>query len=96
MAVDLSALLAPPHAALVANECQRGVIGDHSLLPELARAAGPVVPAIARLAAAARRAGVLVVHQIAEIVRAQVAFLPEEDVQDAVAFAGALAARGAK
>src|SRR5438093_10390246 len=65
VAVDLSALLAPPHAALVANECQRGVIGDHSLLPELARAAGPVVPAIARLAAAARRAGVLVVHTTA-------------------------------
>src|SRR5438093_12335151 len=65
VAVDLSALLAPPHAALVANECQRGVIGDHSLLPELARAAGPVVPAIARLAAAARRAGVPVVHTTA-------------------------------
>ena len=65
MAVDLSALLAPPHAALVANECQRGVIGDHSLLPELARVAGPVVPAISRLAAVARRAGVLVVHTTA-------------------------------
>src|SRR5216117_4433838 len=65
VAVDLAALLAPPHAALVANECQRGVIGDHSLLPELARAAAPVVPAIARLAAAARRAGVPVVHTTA-------------------------------
>src|SRR5205823_6048623 len=65
VAVDLSALLAPPQAALVANECQRGVIGDHSLLPELARAAAPVVPAIARLAAAARRAGVTVVHTTA-------------------------------
>ena len=39
---------------------------------------------------------VLTVHQIAEIVRAEVAFLPEKDVQDAVAFAGALAARRAK
>src|SRR5436309_6846365 len=65
VAVDLAALLAPPHAALVANECQRGVIGDHSLLPELARAAAPVVPGIARLAAAARRAGVPVVHTTA-------------------------------
>src|SRR5438093_655999 len=65
VAVDLSALLAPPHAALVANECQRGVIGDHSLLPELARAAAPVVPTIARLVAAARRAGVPVVHTTA-------------------------------
>src|SRR5438552_645355 len=58
VAVDLSTFLAPPHAALVANECQRGVIGDHSLLPELARAAAPVVPTIARLVAAARRTGV--------------------------------------
>ena len=65
MAVDLSTLLAPPHAALVANECQRGVIGDHSLLPELAQAAAPVVPTIARLVAAARRAGVPVVHTTA-------------------------------
>src|SRR5207244_13226263 len=65
VAVDLSTLLAPARAALVANECQRGVIGDHSLLPELARAAAPVVPAIARLAAAARRAGVPVVHTTA-------------------------------
>ncbi|HUE31154.1 MAG TPA: isochorismatase family protein, partial [Verrucomicrobiae bacterium] len=65
VAVDLSTLLAPPHAALVANECQRGVIGDHSLLPELAKAAVPVVPVIAHLAAAARRAGVPVVHTTA-------------------------------
>src|SRR5437667_4672824 len=65
MAVDLSALLAPPHAALVANECQRGVLGGHSPLPGLARAAGPVVPAVARLGAAARRAGVPVVHTTA-------------------------------
>ena len=62
MAVDLVALLDPAHTALVANECQRGVIGDQSLLPELAAAAAPVVPNIARLAAAARRAGVPVVH----------------------------------
>ena len=65
MALDLIALLAPAHTALVANECQRGVLGDHSLLPELASAAAPVVPMIARLAAAARRAGVAVVHTTA-------------------------------
>lgn len=62
MAVDLAELLALPHAALVINECQRGVIGDQSLLPELAKAAAPVVSRIAALAAAARRAGVPVVH----------------------------------
>ena len=65
MAVDLARLLEPAHTALVANECQRGVIGDRSLLPELARAAAPVVPNVARLAAAARRAGVQVVHTTA-------------------------------
>src|SRR5207244_13656755 len=65
VAVALTPLLAPARAALVANECQRGVIGDPSLLPELARAAAPVVPAIARLATAARRAGVPVVHTTA-------------------------------
>src|SRR5205809_6305820 len=42
--------------------------------------------------AGAADAGVFAVHQIAEIVRAQVAFLPEEDAQDAAAFAVALAA----
>jgi nicotinamidase-related amidase len=65
VAVDLARLLDPAHAALVANECQRGVIGDRSLLPELAEAAAPIVPNIARLAAAARAAGVAVVHTTA-------------------------------
>ncbi len=64
-AVDLPALVAPAHTALVANECQRGVIGDRSLLPELARAAGPMIAHIARLATAAHRAGVSVIHTTA-------------------------------
>jgi len=63
--IDLARLLAPAHTALVANECQRGVIGDHSLLPELARAAATMVPNVALLAAAARRAGAAVVHTTA-------------------------------
>jgi biuret amidohydrolase len=63
--IDLARLLAPAHTALVANECQRGVVGDRSLLPELARAAATMVPNVARLAAAARRAGAAVVHTIA-------------------------------
>jgi nicotinamidase-related amidase len=58
-------LVAPTHTALVANECQRGVIGDHSLLPELARAAAAMVPNVARLAAAARKTGVRVIHTTA-------------------------------
>ena len=65
MPVDLARLLDPAHVAVVANECQRGVIGDHSVLPELAAAAAPVIRNIARLATGARRAGVPVVHTIA-------------------------------
>ena len=61
MPVDLAGLIDPAHTALVANECQRGVIGDQSLLPELARAAAAMLPTLARLAAGARRAGVPVV-----------------------------------
>jgi biuret amidohydrolase len=61
VAVELASLIAPSRAALVINECQRGVIGDQSLLPELAKAAAPAVSHIARLAATARRSGVPVV-----------------------------------
>jgi nicotinamidase-related amidase len=63
--VDLARLVAPARTAVVVNECQRGVIGDLSLLPELAAAAAPIVPNVARLVAAARRAGAHVVHTIA-------------------------------
>jgi nicotinamidase-related amidase len=48
--------------ALVFNECQRGVVGDLSVLPALAESARPVLATMGRLAAGARRAGVLVVH----------------------------------
>jgi biuret amidohydrolase len=65
VAVDLGRLLDPAHTALVANECQRGVIGTESLLPELAEAAAAIVPNVARLAVTARAAGVAVVHTIA-------------------------------
>jgi len=63
--VDLIRLLDPAHTAVVANECQRGLIGAESLLPELAAAAAAVVPNVARLVAAARRAGVGVIHTTA-------------------------------
>jgi len=53
-------------AALVTSECQNGVIGSGSVLPELAAAAQrTVVPNGARLCAAARAAGVPVVHWVA-------------------------------
>jgi len=66
VALDLKELLDPKHAALVTQELQRGVVGDLSALPELARAARPVLPRVAALAAAARAAGVPVIHCTAE------------------------------
>jgi nicotinamidase-related amidase len=52
----------PVCSALVMNECQRGVVGDLSVLPDLAAAAQPVLETIGRLAREARRCGVTVVH----------------------------------
>jgi nicotinamidase-related amidase len=52
----------PARTALVMIECQRGVVGDLSVLPDLAAAAQPVLETIGRLARAARQAGVTVVH----------------------------------
>jgi nicotinamidase-related amidase len=67
MAFDLSKLVQPEHTALVTQECQRGVMGDLSALPELAEAAaGGVTKNIARLVEGARQAGVPVIHCIAE------------------------------
>ncbi len=66
MPVDLPALVDPTHTALVTQECQQGVIGAHSPLPELASAAAPMIPNVARLVEAARAAGVPVVHCLAE------------------------------
>jgi nicotinamidase-related amidase len=58
--LDLSA------AALVTSECQNGVIGEMSVLPELAALArASVVPHGARLCAAARAAGAPVIHCVA-------------------------------
>jgi biuret amidohydrolase len=63
-ATDSSPLSQAGGTTLVIQECQRGVIGPDSLLPLLAKAAGPAVPFIARLAHGARRAGVPVVHSL--------------------------------
>src|SRR3954447_22581760 len=50
-------------AALVTSECQNGVIGPSAALPQLAEAAATtVIPNGARLCAAARKAGMPVLH----------------------------------
>lgn len=67
MALDLAQLADPAHTALVTQECQRGVIGDLSLLPDLAAAARlEMIPNVARLVEAARSAGLPVIHCTAE------------------------------
>ena len=63
MPVDLAALVAPDRTAVVTSEVQNGVVGEPSVLPQLAEAAQAVmVPALRRLLPAARAAGVQVVH----------------------------------
>jgi biuret amidohydrolase len=65
--VDLVSLVDPAHTALVTQECQEAVIGERSMLPQLADAARRAgLPAnVARLVRAARAAGVPVVHGLA-------------------------------
>ena len=62
MPLDLAALVDPAHTALVTQECQRGVVGDASALPNLAAAAREALPHVADLVTAARAAGAPVVH----------------------------------
>ena len=52
----------PARTALLMIECQRGVVGDLSVLPDLAAAARPVLETVGRLAREARHSGVAVVH----------------------------------
>jgi biuret amidohydrolase len=66
MPVDLATLAAPGRTALVTQEIQRGVVGDLSQLPELAKAAGAILPKVARLVTAARAAKIPVIHCTAE------------------------------
>ena len=68
MPLDLAALVAPGHTALVLQEVQQGVVGERSVLPALAEEAAKVgfVEHCAQLARAARTAGVPVVHCTAE------------------------------
>ena len=52
----------PSRTAVLFIECQRGVIGDLSVLPALAKEAQPARQAMGRLATGARAAGARVVH----------------------------------
>jgi nicotinamidase-related amidase len=66
--IDLVELLAPSHTAMLTMEMQRGVVGDLTVIPELAIevAARGVIESTARLAAAARLSGTRVIHCTAE------------------------------
>ncbi len=55
-------MIAPERTALLFVECQRGVVGDLSVLPTLAESARPALAAMGRLAAGARASGVQVAH----------------------------------
>lgn len=68
MALSLAERVRPEHTALVTQEIQQGVVGEHSPLPDLAAAAARVgmLENVARLLTAARAAGVKIVHCTAE------------------------------
>jgi nicotinamidase-related amidase len=55
-------LVAPAHTVVVINECQRMVVGDMSMLPELVRSAAPMLDRLGQLVRAARAADVQVFH----------------------------------
>ena len=66
--MEFEDLVDPSHTVLLLVECQNGVIGPESSLPALAEAAaGGLGPALGELAAAARAAGVRVVHGLAMV-----------------------------
>ncbi|MER5408965.1 cysteine hydrolase [Streptomyces sp. NPDC002769] len=65
---QLRELLAPATTVLLTVECQQGVVGPGSALPELAeeaRSSGALAQ-VARLVAAAHESGVQVIHAVAE------------------------------
>ena len=63
---DITPLVDPAHTVLLLQECQKGVIGSLSALPEMAVAAQKeMIPNVVRLVGAARRAGVRVIHATA-------------------------------
>lgn len=64
--LKLEDLVDPGRAALVTVEVQDNVVGERSAVPDLARAAAPILPRIGALVAAAHAAGVPVVHCTAD------------------------------
>lgn len=68
MPIHLTSLADPAHTAVVAVECQRGVIGAEASLPALAAAVRStgMIGNVARLVRGARAAGARVVHCTAE------------------------------
>jgi nicotinamidase-related amidase len=66
LALDLRELLEPATTAVVTQECQKGVLGEHAVFPQLVEFARvEAIPNGARLLKAARAAGVNVIHAIA-------------------------------
>ncbi|MDL2078038.1 isochorismatase family protein [Streptomyces sp. GXMU-J15] len=65
---QLSELLDPAHTVLLTVECQQGVVGPDSALPELAKEArsSGALANVARLVAGAHERGLQVIHAIAE------------------------------
>jgi nicotinamidase-related amidase len=64
--VELTSLLDPVCTAVITQECQKGVLGEHAVFPQLAEAARErAIPNAGRLVKAARAAGARVVHCIA-------------------------------
>lgn len=67
MPLDLAELISPASTAVLTSECQRGVIGDLSNLPQLGEAAsGGMIDRIAEICDAARRVSARVIHCTAE------------------------------
>jgi len=60
--LELRALIDPATTAVVTSELQNGVVGESSVLPELAAAARGTIANTARLCTAARAAGASVIH----------------------------------
>ena len=62
--LDLDALVHPSHTALVTQECQRAVLGEAPIFPELAASAHArhMTAKLATIVTAARAAGVPVLH----------------------------------
>ena len=64
MPIDLRDVLEPARTAVLVIECQEGIVGEGSYLPDLARSVreGAVLQVLSGLLAGARRAGARVYH----------------------------------